>query len=96
MLKITKILNLQFIIFISAIVYSIKYHLINLISKLSKESSFNVNSNIFENYLKKNSNFWKNESKLLIKRRILITNFVHHPGYTITESILPNKFLTII
>ncbi|MAL65518.1 MAG: hypothetical protein CMF94_05390 [Candidatus Marinimicrobia bacterium] len=91
MLKITKIFNLQFIIFISAIVYSIKYHLINFISKISKENSFNVNSNIFANYLKKNSNFWKNENKSLSKSRILITNFVHHPGYTITESIIAKQ-----
>lgn len=79
--------NFQYFILLSSIIYSLSFHLFKFFSKFFKKDSIDVNIKTFENYLKKNFDIWqKNETK--IKNKVLITNFIHHPGYTITESIL--------
>jgi len=77
----------KYLSFINAIIYSIIFHSFNFFSNFLKKKTIDLNVETFENYLKKNFDLWiKNKS--LKKDRVLITNFVHHPGYTITESII--------
>ena len=74
-------------LFIASVLYSIIYHLRQFFSlNLIKE----YNSKNFEKFINVNNNFWKNNYANLDKekRNILITNFVHHAGYTITEAII--------
>ena len=72
---------------IASVLYSIIYHLRQFFSlNLIKE----YNSKNFEKFINVNNNFWKNNYTNLDKekRNILITNFVNHAGYTITEAII--------
>lgn len=79
--------NFQYFILLISIIYSLSFHLFKFFLKFFKKDSIDVNIKTFENYLQKNYDIWqKNETK--IKNKVLITNFIHHPGYTITESIL--------
>ena len=79
--------NFQYFILLISIIYSLSFHLFKFFLKFFKKDSIDVNIKTFENYLEKNFDIWqKNETK--IKNKVLITNFIHHPGYTITESIL--------
>ena len=79
--------NFQYFILLISIIYSLSFHLFKFFLKIFKKDSIDVNIKTFENYLEKNFDIWqKNETK--IKNKVLITNFIHHPGYTITESIL--------
>jgi len=73
-------------LFIAAVLHSIIYHLkqffsINLIEE--------YNSKNFEKFINVNNDFWKNNYTNLDKekRNILVTNFVHHAGYTKAEVI---------
>ena len=73
-------------LFIAAALYSIIHHLkqffsINLIEE--------YNSKNFEKFINVNNDFWKNNYTNLDKekRNILVTNFVHHVGYTKAEAV---------
>ncbi len=82
-----KIFYFQYFIFFKAILYSVIFHFSYFFSHLFKKKQVNVETDIFENYLKKNFSLW-GKKNLSQKNKILITNFVHHPGYTIVESII--------
>lgn len=82
-----KIFNYQYFIFLSSIIYSVIFHIISFFSFLKKKNSINVNKKIFEQYTRNNLAKWKQKQSNK-KDKILITSFVHHPGYIITESII--------
>jgi len=82
-----KIFNFQYFIFFAAILYSLIFHLFDFFSYLFKKKQVNVKSNIFKNYLEKNYTLWS-KNNIIKQNKVLITNFVHHPGYTINESII--------
>lgn len=73
------------IFFVFAILYSIFFHFRVLIkSYFIKE----INNKEFDNFLLKNITYWRKNKKALNNKKILLTSFVHHPGYTLTESII--------
>ena len=81
-----RILNYQYFVFLKSIIYSIIFHILSFLF-LNKKNNINVNEKIFERYTRNNLAKWKqNQSNK--KDKILITSFVHHPGYIITESII--------
>ena len=72
----------SFIIFKDITVNLIKYN-----SKKNKE---------FKNYLKVNYNYWKNTNNVNRSNpKVLVTDFVSHPGYTTTTSVI-GKYISKI
>lgn len=82
-----KLLYFQCFIFFVAILYSLVFHLFDFFSCLFKKKQADVKSNILKDYLEKNYALWSRNNTQK-SNKVLITNFVHHPGYTITESII--------
>ena len=82
-----KIINFNYFIFFKAILYSLFFHMLNFFSYFFKKKQVNVKPHIFKDYLEKNYNLW-NKDDIIEQNKVLISNFVHHPGYTITESII--------
>ena len=77
-----------FKLFISllSLIYSFYFHAKCLLPKLSFNKDFK--SKIFSDYLKKNKEVWSDDKIKYDNGAILVTNFVHHVGYTITDCII--------
>jgi hypothetical protein len=81
-------INISFLI---SLIYSILFHTRDGLYELFIRRKVNIDQNILNKYLKKNKEIWiKQNVKKLNKENILITNFVHHPGYTIMEGLFGN------
>ena len=72
-----------------AIFYSLLFHIKIFFINLSNKSFVSKN---FDEFIKLNSSFWKKNNRNYTNNKdnknILITNFVHQPVYTYTESLI--------
>ena len=77
--------------FLLSLVYSLYFHAKSFLHKLFNNKSLNnkeFKSKTFSDYLKKNEELWSNNKIKYANGAILVTNFVHQVGYTITECII--------
>ena len=85
-----KIFDNHLISFFFSIIYCVYFHLNKFVSNLGKEEpKMNVNTDVFENYIKINNSFWTRKDPKNTDK-VLITDLVHHPGIIIKEFIFGN------
>ena len=77
---------LKYLEFLLALIYSLYFHIKRVSHKPLDKNYFK--SKIFNNYLKKNEEVWNDKEIEHNNGEILVTNFVHHVGYTLTECII--------
>lgn len=82
---------MKFYEFILSLLYSLYFHAKSFVHQLFNNKSLNnkeFKSKTFSDYLKKNEELWSNDKIKHDNGAILVTNFVHQVGYTITECII--------
>ena len=88
LIELMKFINSIFL-FTLAIFYSFLIHIKTFFINLSNKNFFSKN---FDEFIELNSSFWKKNNKNYTNNKnnknILITNFVHQPVYTYTESLI--------
>lgn len=83
--------KLQYLVFILKETNYINYFKYLFINKTINP----INSKYFNLYIKKNKNIWINNKKLIKKNKIIVENFINHPGYTLSNAITA-KYLSRI